>query len=456
MFFAASNRHSVTLKSLTVLFAGLLWSTPVLAADTGTILGGVGAFWLLALIPLFLSRPKFTTVLSALGALGISIYLGVQHGSTEASACNISSTINCDVVNRSEYSELFGIPIAFLGAAFYAAVLILSGLQKSNPKQYTLVPFLTTLGAAAAVLYSLILAVISGAVIKAWCLFCIGLYGANMLLLASSILTARQNSAFSLFSGIGQSLLGKDDSSIGTALGSFVVVLVGLTTLVGGATPEGPARSASGEAILDGLLSSTQAPLVLDGTEPVLGSRSAPFTVVEFADYECPHCGRVAPDIKAYVESNKDVKLLFKHYPISNACNPNVTHEGHANACDAALASECALAQSNGLLWKLNRLTFKNQTSLDSSNIQFLAKQVGLDMALYESCMQQPETLVAIQADISAANVAGLTGTPSFYISGHRDDGVFERIEGGVDELAAVFDAVRQSKPIPSATAYAP
>ncbi|MEC8276945.1 MAG: hypothetical protein VX026_04475, partial [Myxococcota bacterium] len=71
-------------------------------------------------------------------------------------------------------------------------------------------------------------------------------------------------------------------------------------------------------------------------------------------------------------------------------------------------------------------------------------------------CMQQPETLVAIQADISAANVAGLTGTPSFYISGHRDDGVFERIEGGVDELAAVFDAVRQSKPIPSATAYAP
>ena len=112
MFFAASNRHSVTLKSLTVLFAGLLWSTPVLAADTGTILGGVGAFWLLALIPLFLSRPKFTTVLSALGALGISIYLGVQHGSTEASACNISSTINCDVVNRSEYSELFGIPIS--------------------------------------------------------------------------------------------------------------------------------------------------------------------------------------------------------------------------------------------------------------------------------------------------------------------------------------------------------
>ena len=90
-----------------------------------------------------------------------------------------------------------------------------------------------------------------------------------------------------------------------------MVVLVVLTTVFGGSTTEGPARTASGEAILDGLLSATQAPLVLDGTEPVLGSRSAPFTVVEFADYECPHCGRVAPDIKAYVEANEDVKAAL-------------------------------------------------------------------------------------------------------------------------------------------------
>lgn len=118
MFFAANNRHSVTLKFLPVFLTGLLWSSPAFAAETGTILGGVGAFWLLALVPLFLRRPKVTTVIASLGALAIATYLGIQHGSTEASACNISSTINCDVVNRSEYSELFGVPIAFLGADF--------------------------------------------------------------------------------------------------------------------------------------------------------------------------------------------------------------------------------------------------------------------------------------------------------------------------------------------------
>ena len=456
MFSVAKTSYRSKFNVLAVCLSALFWSFPAAAADTGTILGGVGAFWLLALVPLFIKKPALTKMIAAAGALGIAVYLGIQHGSTEASACNISSTINCDVVNRSEFSELFGIPIAFLGAAFYAAVLILSGLQQSNPKQYQLAPFLVSFGSIGAVLYSFLLAIISGAVLKAWCLFCIGLYGANMLLLVSSILEARQNSEIGLSSGIAQSVLGKDDSSIGTALTSYVVVLIGLTMLFSGSTSEGPALNASGEAILDGLLSQTPAPLVLDGTEPVLGARSATFTVVEFADYECPHCGRVAPEIKKYVEANKDVKLLFKHYPISNVCNPNVPHEGHANACTAAMASECALAQSNGLFWKLNRLTFKNQSSLDSSSIQFLAKQVGLDMTLYDSCMQQPETLTAIQSDISAANTAGLSGTPSFYISGHRADGSFERVEGGVDELAAIFEAARQSKSIPAASAYAP
>lgn len=454
MFSADKNSSSSRFQTLTVLILALLWSFPAAAADTTTVLGGVGAFWLLALVPIFLKKPGLSKNVAALGALGIATYLGIQHGSTEASACNISSTINCDAVNRSQYSELFGIPIAFLGAAFYAAVLILSGLQQGNSKQYQLSSFLVFLGSIGAVLYSFVLAIISGAVLGAWCLFCIGLYGANMILLVSSLQESRQNSDLSLSSGIVQSLLGKDDSSIGTALTSYVVILIALTTLLGGSGSQGPAVNASGEAILDGLLAKTFAPLELDGSEPVLGSRSAPFTVVEFADYECPHCGRVAPKIKEYVEANPDVKLLFKHYPISNICNANVPHEGHANACSAAMASECALAQSNSLFWKLNRLTFKNQSSLDASNLQFLAKQIGLDMALFASCMEQPETVMAIQSDIAAANTVGLSGTPSFYISGHRADGSFERVEGGVEEVAAIIEAARQSKPIPEASAY--
>ena len=81
--------------------------------------------------------------------------------------------------------------------------------------------------------------------------------------------------------------------------------------------------------------------LPLDGSEPVMGSRDAKIQLVEFADFECPHCAMVAPPLKALLASNPNVNLRFKHYPISNICNPNVGAEGHANACLAATATDC-------------------------------------------------------------------------------------------------------------------
>ena len=91
-------------------------------------------------------------------------------------------------------------------------------------------------------------------------------------------------------------------------------------------------------------------PVPLDGSEPVYGNPDAKYTVVEFADFECPYCGMVAPELKKIVDENPDVKLLFKHYPLSNVCNLNVAREGHANACAAAIASDCAGKQ--GKFWE--------------------------------------------------------------------------------------------------------
>lgn len=447
-----------------LLFLGLmlLWSGPVFAADTYVILGGNGALWGLAILLLLQKKYLGARNVAAIGGLGISLYLGIQHGSTEASACNVSSTINCDLVNRSVYSEIMGVPIAFLGAAFYGSVLALGLLRlqeksadEAAEKYYQLSSHLIFAGSIIAVVYSLVLAIISGVLIKAWCLFCIGLYGINLILFFVALSESRALNSVSLMTGVVKSLLGKDDKSLGAALGSYVLILLGALTFFGGGQTE-QTLDPSGNVSLEGMLSLTENPLELDGTEPVLGQRDARFTVVEFADYECPHCGRVAPEIKTYVEENKDVKLLFKHYPISNSCNPNVPHSGHENACVAALASECALAQGNSLFWKLNRLTFKNQVSLERSNLDFLAKQVGLDMVIYASCMEQPETLTALQSDIAAANSAGLSGTPSFYLSGHREGAGFELIEGGVDEIKAILEAVREDRTVPQAKAYTP
>lgn len=442
---------------LPLLVGGLLWSNSASAAsDSTTIFGGIGLFWAVGILLVVLKKSRLAIVIASIGALAISVYLGIQHGSTEVSGCNISSTLNCDVVNRSDYSEIMGVPVAFLGSAFYFAVIVLSMLFRFNKDgKYTLYAHFIFQGAVLSVLFSAVLAFISAQILGAWCLFCIGLYGANIILLIASWVSTRSHEDTSFGKAVMQSIAGFNDNSSSTFAGSFIVALIVLVTFLGGNSTAPVALDAEGNVKLDELLYETQAPLVLDGTEPVLGAKDAQFTIVEFADYECPHCGRVAPEIKEFVKENTDVKLLFKHYPISNICNDNIPHEGHTNSCSAAMASECALAQGTSLFWKLNRLTFKNQTALERSNIDFLSKQVGLDMALYASCMEQPETLGAIKADIGAADKIGLTGTPSFYLSGHREGGAFERIEGGVQELSTVIDAVRGGREIPKATSYA-
>ena len=64
----------------------------------------------------------------------------------------------------------------------------------------------------------------------------------------------------------------------------------------------------------------------LDGSEPRLGSTQAMFQILEFADFECPHCGQVAPQLKQLVKDHDDTNLRFKQYPLSNICNPNIGH----------------------------------------------------------------------------------------------------------------------------------
>ena len=123
----------------------------------------------------------------------------------------------------------------------------------------------------------------------------------------------------------------------------------------------------------------------LDGSEPRLGSAAAPFQILEFADFECPHCGQVAPQLKQIVKENSDTNLRFKQYPLSNICNPNIGHEFHANACTASAATECAHLQ--GKFWELSAQLFKNQKFLTRSDINFQAERLSLDMSAFASCM---------------------------------------------------------------------
>jgi protein-disulfide isomerase len=429
--------------------------------DATPILGGIAAGWLVCIGLLAWKRYAGLAASGAMG-LGVSIYLGFQHAADAgASVCSVSDIFNCDTVNRSEYSEFMGVPIAFIGAGFYAAVVAGSVAASRMPDQHKRAAHAIFLGSLLSVAYSGFLAWASMQ-LGAWCLFCISLYGVNLILLVGSALQARSLEGETLFGGIAPALMGKDDKSITQMLMVGVIAMVGSVfayNRAGGGAPSA-AESIADKAPEDinpkdlaKLFQAPKAPLDVDGTEPVLGSPSAPYIVVEFADYECPHCAATAPELKALVEAHPEIQLQFKHYPISNICNDAIGATGHENACAAAAAAECARQQ--GKFWEMSSLMFKNQQYLAKDDLRFMSGQIALDSTAFEACMADPATEQAVRVDAAAGDRAGLTGTPTLYLKGVKGE-EWVHVQGLGDEVAALVAAHKMGIELPPTPAYAP
>ncbi len=144
--------------------------------------------------------------------------------------------------------------------------------------------------------------------------------------------------------------------------------------------------------------------------DPVLGKSNAPVTIVEFSDFECPFCGRhfsqTHPDIvKNYIDTGK-VKLVYRDFPLSF----------HPNAEKAAEAAECANEQ--GKFWEMHDKLFSNQQSLSVANYKQWAKDLKLDSAKFDSCLDSGKYASEIAKDEADGTKYGVSGTPSFFIDG--------------------------------------
>lgn len=375
--------------------------------------------------------------------LGVSLYLGKQHHPSHApSVCNVDEVFNCDVVNTSAYAEIAGVPIALIGAAFYAAVLFVSVMARQSPDVHKRAAHLIAAGGILSVGYSVFLGWAS-AQLGAWCLFCISLYGVNAILLGGGLWAVKE-SGVSLGAGVSEAALGKSDASFTKmASAAFVVFLASMFWYRSmGDTSGGPApvtKAADGSVNVSGLVGPVASGVALDGTEPIYGNPAAPYTIVEWADFECPHCGLVAPQLKKLVDAHPEVKVAFRNYPLSNRCNPNVGSSFHEHACDAAAAAECAGKQ--GKFWELTGLMFMNQSFLDVESIKMMAEQKQLDVAALTACMADPSTELAVRADVDAGEKAGITGTPALFLMGAHGDGVWVKLTAGPEDVPTILDA---------------
>ncbi|HIL81379.1 MAG TPA: hypothetical protein EYG54_09000 [Myxococcales bacterium] len=138
-----------------------------------------------------------------------------------------------------------------------------------------------------------------------------------------------------------------------------------------------------------------------------LGPESAPVTIVEFSDFQCPYCSKVVPTVKEIAARYPDqVRIVFRHLPLSF----------HANARNAAYGSICAGDQDH--FWEYHDLLFANQRALHREQLSDYATSLGLDMESFETCMSAPETEAQVAADLEEAERLGASGTPAFFING--------------------------------------
>jgi len=146
------------------------------------------------------------------------------------------------------------------------------------------------------------------------------------------------------------------------------------------------------------------------GSLPPRGEEDAPVTMIEFSDFQCPfsarHFQQVFPQIeKEYIAAGK-VKYYFRNFPLSI----------HQYAQKAAEAARCADEQ--GRFWEYHDKLFANQQAISPENLKEWAKELGLDMAKFSDCLDSGRFEQAVKGDFADGQLAGVRGTPSFFING--------------------------------------
>lgn len=171
-----------------------------------------------------------------------------------------------------------------------------------------------------------------------------------------------------------------------------------------------------------------------------IGPKAPVVTLVEFADYECPYCQRVAADLSRLQHDLGDkVALSYKDFPLPM----------HAHAEKAAEAGRCAAKQ--GKFWELHDQLFKSH-SLEVDEIKEQAHKLGLDATLFDKCLDSGEEAAAVEADRKEGVKLGINGTPSFFINGHFLSGALDyaSLKKVVDQQIA--EATRQAPIVASAS----
>lgn len=161
---------------------------------------------------------------------------------------------------------------------------------------------------------------------------------------------------------------------------------------------------------------SPQLVLPVGPRDHIQGSPSAPVTLVEYGDYECPYCGAAYPIVKELQKRlGTSMRFVFRNFPLENA---------HPHARLAAESAEVVGAK--GKFWEMHDTLYENQNALTTDDLVAYAGQLGVSRETFTNELRRPTYAQRVREDFESGVRSGVNGTPTFYINGVRHNGSYE------------------------------
>jgi protein-disulfide isomerase/uncharacterized membrane protein len=332
------------------------------------------------------------------------------------SICAVSEGVNCETVALSPYSVFARLPNSVWGIIGYALMGLLALWGLTSLRLHPLWPagalmalFLITL------ISSAYLAVISFTRIDVVCLFCTASYmvGSALFVFGIALLRRVRVGPIAAFVADLKALVRRP-------------VLLAICAVVG------VAPVAATQVLIEPYWDSIgwgdlpELPTGEDGDGyHYIGARDPLVTIVEFSDYECPHCRKAHKKMRLLAAEYPDeVRLIHRHLPLDRTCHPLMRRQLHPRACEFAKAAECAGEQ--GKFFAMNDALFSMQDEVRAADVDLaiVAVRLGLDRPRFDECMAGQEAMKKVERDIDAAIDRRLRGTPSFFLDGEKHAGL--------------------------------
>lgn len=348
-----------------------------------------------------------------------------------SSFCDINATVSCKAAYLSEYGSLGGVPVAVGGIIFFGWVLLMLWGATGKSRIKDSAPAYIFAGSTLALAVVLYLAYASFFVLKEICPLCVATYVAVI-----GIFVVSGGASSVPMSSLPTRALADMRVLLATPMALVIALLFVAGTALGvttfpreaalAASSATPAVAAAPLAPLDAQQQAeleqwwAMQPLSPNFPYPNDGAK---VLIVEFADFQCPHCKQMYLAYKPILERvmaqhPKDVKFIFKTWPISSKCNPTVPGINFQATCEASAAYQ--MAKKTGADERMKDWFFVNQEQISIATVKRVADEMA---GVKDFDAEYQKVIGQVRTDASIGSSLGVNSTPSFFVNGRRIPG---------------------------------